>query len=276
MRYLKLLIAVIALCGGFGSVSAYAEEREERFLHHILVEQEATANRLHQELQAAGIERRRSVFAALARQHSKDPGSGPNGGELGWATRGTYVPEIEAAADRLGIEQFSAPVKTVFGWHLVMLTDKRYVQGAPPNLKTESDDDAIPSLLRRLRSKLTERWELVVTSDLGLTHVDTQSIARVGNKSKGWFLQTRLKPGQSDLPGRKFKSLKILYVASCTERSFAQLQWIEYEDEFGGGESLGSQSYRDEPSRYTSPAPESVGEEMLARLCKAASNPRKP
>jgi hypothetical protein len=64
-------------------------------------------------------------FATLAREFSEDPGSARNGGELGYASRGTMVPEFEAAAMTMKPGEISAPIETDFGYHLIQLIDRR-------------------------------------------------------------------------------------------------------------------------------------------------------
>ena len=60
-------------------------------------------------------------FAALAKANSQDPGSGAQGGELGWVTKGQMVPEFEKACFTLGVGQTSDLVKTTYGYHIVQV-----------------------------------------------------------------------------------------------------------------------------------------------------------
>lgn len=62
-------------------------------------------------------------FAALAKEVSQDPGSASNGGDLGFAGPGVYDPEFEKALYELKKGEVSAPVRSVFGWHLIKLLD---------------------------------------------------------------------------------------------------------------------------------------------------------
>lgn len=64
-------------------------------------------------------------FEELASIFSDDPGSARNGGDLGWAKRGTYVPEFEATAYALEPGEISEIVETQFGFHLLQLIQRR-------------------------------------------------------------------------------------------------------------------------------------------------------
>jgi peptidyl-prolyl cis-trans isomerase SurA len=63
-------------------------------------------------------------FATLATKFSDD-GSARDGGELGWTSRGSFVPEFEAAAFQLEIEETSGIVETEFGFHIIQLQERR-------------------------------------------------------------------------------------------------------------------------------------------------------
>ena len=63
-------------------------------------------------------------FADLALRFSNDPGSGSQGGDLGWAGRGRYVPEFEEAAFSLGAGEMSAPVRSSFGYHIIEVLER--------------------------------------------------------------------------------------------------------------------------------------------------------
>jgi peptidyl-prolyl cis-trans isomerase SurA len=65
-------------------------------------------------------------FAELANTYSDDPGNrGRFGGDLGWVSRGTFVPEFEAAAFKLGEGEFSDIVETDFGFHIIQLLERK-------------------------------------------------------------------------------------------------------------------------------------------------------
>lgn len=64
-------------------------------------------------------------FGAIAAVTSHDPGSAPQGGDLGWAGPGTFVPEFERELEALQENEISQPFKSQFGWHIVQLLGRR-------------------------------------------------------------------------------------------------------------------------------------------------------
>lgn len=93
-------------------------------------------------------------FAAFAKEHSADPGSALKGGELGWADPSAYVPEFRDALNSLAVGEYSQPVRTVHGWHLLQLIDKR-VGDVTEKLKEEK---AYQLLFNRKFTEETDTW----------------------------------------------------------------------------------------------------------------------
>lgn len=71
------------------------------------------------------IQSGKTSFAKLAEKYSDDTGSAEKGGELGWANPEMYVPEFRDMVKKLPIGQLSQPFKTVHGWHIVQVEDRR-------------------------------------------------------------------------------------------------------------------------------------------------------
>ena len=87
---------------------------------HILVEKEDEAKALIVKLKAG------AKFEDLAKESSKDTGSGANGGDLDFAKPESYVPEFGAAMAKLKKgEMTDVAVKTQFGYHIIRLDDTR-------------------------------------------------------------------------------------------------------------------------------------------------------
>ena len=69
----------------------------------------------------------RAKFDELARTHSQD-GSAPNGGDLGWASPGQFVPEFEQVMNQLAPGEVSAPLRSRFGMHLIQVLERRQAE----------------------------------------------------------------------------------------------------------------------------------------------------
>ena len=63
-------------------------------------------------------------FSDLAKRFSND-GSAPQGGSLGWLNPGESVPQFEKVMKSLKVGEVSEPVQTQFGWHLIVVDERR-------------------------------------------------------------------------------------------------------------------------------------------------------
>lgn len=77
-------------------------------------------------------------FAELAQQYSQDPGSAAQNGELGYQTPELYVPEFKHQIEILPVGQISEPFKTVHGWHIVEVLDRREVDRTDAAMKNRA------------------------------------------------------------------------------------------------------------------------------------------
>jgi peptidyl-prolyl cis-trans isomerase SurA len=102
----------------------------------------------------------RATFEALARQHSQD-GSATNGGDLGWASSGQFVPEFESAMDALKTGEISPALVSRFGVHLIRVDERRQVPMSLPQqrvvvrnlLRQDKASNALSQWLSDLRSQ---------------------------------------------------------------------------------------------------------------------------
>ncbi|HRJ68983.1 MAG TPA: peptidylprolyl isomerase [Beijerinckiaceae bacterium] len=86
---------------------------------HILVPTEDEAKKAHARVTGG------EDFAKVAGELSKDPGSGKEGGDLGFFTKDRMVPEFGEAAFGMKPGEISKPVKSQFGWHVIKLEERR-------------------------------------------------------------------------------------------------------------------------------------------------------
>ncbi len=107
-------------------------------------------------------------FAGLAAITSEDPGSAADGGDLGWAAPGSYVPEFAKTLDGMTDNEISEPFQTQFGWHIVQLlgrrthdnTDEVRRQHAFAALRDSKADEETELWLRRLRDEAFVEYKM--------------------------------------------------------------------------------------------------------------------
>lgn len=107
--------------------------KKEFKVSHILVKEEEKAKTL-----LADIKAKKLSFEEAAKKDSIDPGSGKNGGDLGWANPDMYVPEFAAAVKSGKKGEISEPVKSQYGYHLVRIDEDRPL--TPPTLEQVKTD----------------------------------------------------------------------------------------------------------------------------------------
>ena len=107
---------------------ASQQTNSETLVRHILLE--PSAIRSEEETRAAIEELRERIvdgedFAALAVEHSDDPGSALAGGDLGWSTADGFVREFQEAMAGTEVDEISPPFRTEFGWHILEVQGRR-------------------------------------------------------------------------------------------------------------------------------------------------------
>jgi len=124
-KYMETFESMIA--EEINSDEAFLQEKYQNYVakvdaSHILVEDEGTAKVVSEKLSAG------EDFAELAKEYSTDPGSGANGGDLGFFDRGKMVPAFEDVAFSGEIGSISDPVQSQFGYHIIRVNDKKTIQ----------------------------------------------------------------------------------------------------------------------------------------------------
>ncbi|WP_018982769.1 peptidylprolyl isomerase SurA [Salinimonas chungwhensis] len=93
-------------------------------------------------------------FAELAKEHSEDPGSALKGGNLGWADPTMYVPAFQKALSNLEPGEYSQPIRSTHGWHLIQLQDRRFDDAT----EKRKEDKARQLIFSRKFKEETETW----------------------------------------------------------------------------------------------------------------------
>jgi peptidyl-prolyl cis-trans isomerase C len=111
---------------------------------HILVDKEDEAKAIIEKLKKG------EKFEDLAKD-SKDPGSKEHGGDLNWSAPGSYVKPFSDALTKLEKGKYTeTPVKTDFGYHVILLEDTR-------DLKVPAFDEVKPQLVQRMQQQIIEK-----------------------------------------------------------------------------------------------------------------------
>lgn len=130
-----------------------ANSGKEYKARHILVEKEEQATKILADLKKG------QKFEDIAKKQSKDPGSGANGGDLGWASPSGYVREFSEALMRLKKGQTTdVPVKTQFGYHIIRMDDEREQQipkleEVKPQIAQQLQQQKLAAYQQELRTK---------------------------------------------------------------------------------------------------------------------------
>lgn len=136
---------------------------DQTHVRHILVrvnettsesEAKAKIDRIRERIQQG------ASFADQARVNSEDASS-TKGGDLGWVNPGDTVPEFEQAMDKLKIGELSAPVRSPFGWHLIVVderrtqdvTQERRREVARQAIRARKSDEQFAEFTRQVRDK---------------------------------------------------------------------------------------------------------------------------
>lgn len=125
---------------------------------HILVDSEDKAKSLLAEI-AGG-----KAFADVAKENSKD-GSAANGGDLGWFGVGAMVKPFEDAVVAAPVGKVVGPIKTDFGWHLILVTETR--NKAAPTLAEVHDQIA-----QEVQKAAIDAFIKSITEKAKITHSD--------------------------------------------------------------------------------------------------------
>lgn len=121
---------------------------------HILVAKESDAKDI-----IAQLKKNPKAFESIAKAKSTDPGSKANGGELGWFDPHQMVPEFGAALAKLKKgEMTQEPVKSQFGYHIILLEDE-HPKEVPPfeqmkdSLKQQIQQQDLRKMLDEMKAK---------------------------------------------------------------------------------------------------------------------------
>jgi peptidyl-prolyl cis-trans isomerase SurA len=134
-------------------------------------------------------------FAALAKTYSQDPSSG-DGGDLGWFSKGTMVPEFESAAFALQPGQISDVVQTQFGFHIIKCTGRKEdkIKVSHILLRLLPSDEDLRKKLALADSLYDQIQKGADFGTLAKQYSDDENTRDAGGEL-GWYAANDLMPG---------------------------------------------------------------------------------
>ena len=136
---------------------AGTERMAQTNVSHILIRRSEIVTNEQAKTQAEAVYERFQAgedFAALAKEFSEDPGSALNGGALGWSTPDQFVPQFAQVMMAADIGVVSTPFESEFGWHLLLVEDRR-----EQDMSDEARRDmAMDLLFRRRFEEERQEW----------------------------------------------------------------------------------------------------------------------
>ncbi|MFQ5951970.1 MAG: peptidylprolyl isomerase [Candidatus Omnitrophota bacterium] len=139
---------------------------------HILVQSREEAENILEQLEGG------KDFEDLAKAKSVDP-TAQRGGDVGYFPKGQLMPEFENACARLEVDQTSGVVKTMLGYHIIKLTDRRQPQLKPVDTVMEKIGSRLRTIERQkifnaLLDRLHEETEIEIDEEV-LSGIDETS-----------------------------------------------------------------------------------------------------
>jgi len=137
-------------------------------------------------------------FAELAREHSDDPGSKEQGGDLGVVARGQMVEPFEAAVFDMTQGEIRGPVETRFGYHIIQLTELQEERRKPlEEVREEVTEEVKLAQAEALFAEQAEAFENLVFEDPE-TLAGAAAELNLEIQTTGWFTERAADPDAAD------------------------------------------------------------------------------
>lgn len=172
------------------------EVKEARQASHILITPEGTGADAKKKAKAkadeiyAQVKKNPKDFAALAKQHSQDPGSAANGGDLGFFERGAMVKSFDDAVFGMKAGDISEPVESDFGWHIIRLAAVRAGKGKSfEEARAEIEAELKKQLAGRKFAEVAEQFSTTLFEQGDSLKAAAELIKAAPQKS-GWLTRS--------------------------------------------------------------------------------------
>ncbi len=109
-------------------------------------------------------------FAKIAEKYSEDTATAVKGGDLGWMSRGQMVPEFEMMLQKLAPGEIGGPIRTIYGYHIILVEDKREKE-KPKDVTDERIDQMI---LQQKQQEAIQEWLKPLKASVNIEIIDSQ------------------------------------------------------------------------------------------------------
>jgi peptidyl-prolyl cis-trans isomerase C len=162
-RQIKAKVTDQAIQDAYKKYLADNPAQDQVKARHILVDSEDKAKDLIKKLEGG------AKFEELANTNTTDPSGKDSGGDLGWFAKDQMVPEFADAAFKLEKGKYTTtPVKTQFGWHVILVEDKRTLpQPTLDEVKPQLEEQLSQALVPQIIAEVKQGAQIVVMGQDG-------------------------------------------------------------------------------------------------------------
>jgi peptidyl-prolyl cis-trans isomerase SurA len=155
------------------SIGDQKERHEVNKTHvrHILLRQDAKMTSIEAEKQINNLYQQLKSgadFAIMAKKYSLDAASAVKGGDLGWVVSEDLVPNFARTMNSLATNKISKPIKTVFGWHLIQVLERKTVDDSEMFQRQQVRQ----FLHQRKFAEAVQNWQQHIRSDAYINVMD--------------------------------------------------------------------------------------------------------
>ncbi len=191
---------------------------------HILIQSSGEGNQSEADARQQAQElinqlQQGASFTALAQEHSDDPGSARQGGDLGWIGPGSMVQAFEEAAFDAPVGEIVGPVESRFGYHIIQVQERA------------EQDVKIADLTRDIQADVTTITNLEENAmDLEYYATESGNFTAEAQKQEKGVQQVQVQEDASQIPGLGRSSEIMAFLETAGEGSVSEV--IELDQQF--------------------------------------------
>jgi peptidyl-prolyl cis-trans isomerase C len=156
----------------YAELSNELNGKKEYSISHIVTKTKDDAEKVLKEMQG----KKPARFSDLAKKYSIDPESAEKGGDLGYILEDNMIKEIGDSVGSLKKDEFSNPIQTKFGWHIIKISDVRDAKALPfESVKDNIREQLAQDKLNEINSKITKNSKVKILIKLKEVEIDKKT-----------------------------------------------------------------------------------------------------